>query len=145
VKIRTQVNAIDARKAVDFVITDAVRELQKGGLRIVSDIQNQMARTRPAGRTYPAKGRPNVKHVASAPGQPPAIDTGFYRRGIDFEVGETPRGAQLRVGVREGAMVQAMSLEGGSVRMAARPHFGPALEREIPKLTASMAKGRKRV
>lgn len=67
-------------------------------------------------------------HRASAPGQPPAVDTGSYRNSLGWErVSATKR----RVGTGD---KRASWFELGTPRMAKRPHFEPAfakVEREM--------------
>jgi len=70
------------------------------------------------GRRYPRGTR---YHIASAPGQPPAVDTGAGRNSIGHElVGEV-----LRVGA---ALAYLGDLEIGTDDIAARPWARPAFE-----------------
>ena len=75
---------------------------------------------RGTGRVY---RRGNITHQASAPGQPPATDTGRLSNNIYFE----------RLGATTAAvgsdLVYAEHLEYGTRKMAARPFFRPALEK----------------
>lgn len=77
-----------------------------------------------SGRVYTRRG---VSHRASAPGEPPAVDTGSYRASIHFDlpagVGPVPEGRVL-TNDRRGPW-----LEYGTRTMAPRPHFGPVSER----------------
>lgn len=67
-------------------------------------------------------GRQYGKHVASAPGEAPATDTGLLVNSISYEmVSDT----EARVGA---AAEYAVILEFGSSHMAARPFMGPAFE-----------------
>ena len=73
-------------------------------------------------------------HVASAPGEMPAIDTGALVNSIQSDKdGRT--GA-----VVYSAMEYAVHLEYGTVRMAARPFFTPAAEEARPEFEAECAR-----
>jgi hypothetical protein len=71
-------------------------------------------------------GRRYGQHVASAPGRPPAVDTGSYRASIHMDLSglndAIPEGV-VRTNDRRGPM-----LEYGTRRMAPRPHFLPVAE-----------------
>lgn len=78
-----------------------------------------------AGRTYVRGG---VTHTASAPGSPPAIDTGKLMNAIYVK----PMG-RLRKAISTGDTEYAAALEYGTTKMAARPFMRPMareLERE---------------
>jgi len=66
-------------------------------------------------------GRRYRNHVASAPGESPAIDTSNLANSIQVEV----TGLQGVVGTN---MEYAEVLEFGGVHMEPRPYFGPAFE-----------------
>lgn len=71
------------------------------------------------GRAY---SRGGVVHIASAPGEAPATDTGFLVNSISHEMtGETSA-------VIGAAAEYAPHLEFGTVHIAARPFMGPAFE-----------------
>ncbi len=73
------------------------------------------------GRSYTRGGK---QHIASAPGQPPAVDTGKLRQSI----GHGTVGGVMRVGT---GLVYALPLEYGykyaSHTLLPRPHARPAL------------------
>ena len=73
---------------------------------------------------FPTEDRP--PHVASAPGQPPAPDTGRLRASYSASVDRTKGGAELTVG---SGVEYAAYLEFGTTKMAARPHLRPAMTR----------------
>lgn len=102
----------------------AVRAVALEGQRIV-----QMSfGTGAAGRSYT---HGSVTHVASAPGEFPAIDTGALLNDIHVE----NRGAYTQAIVS--SMDYAPHLEFGTSKMAARPFMGPMareLEREAPQV-----------
>lgn len=75
------------------------------------------------GRTYT---RGSVTHRASAPGDPPATDTGVYKtswRRRTTALGSATPGGDLYTEQERGPW-----LEYGTARMAARPHAGPVAE-----------------
>jgi HK97 gp10 family phage protein len=73
-----------------------------------------------SGRLYV---RGNVKHQASAPGQAPATDTGNLAGSIAWNVEASTLTADIFAGA-----AYAVPLELGTVKMAARPFLGPALD-----------------
>ncbi|HEX8688314.1 MAG TPA: hypothetical protein VF654_17500 [Pyrinomonadaceae bacterium] len=100
----------------------AARVARKSASNIAADVRTSMGGHK-HGREYTRRGK---KHRASAPGEAPAIETpeGGYAQTVrtakvdelTFAAGtDDPRGPALELG-------------GG--RVAARPHFGPAFERE---------------
>jgi HK97 gp10 family phage protein len=114
----------EAQKALEMaaliVRNDAVQSIQKGPK---------------TGRLYirgaSKKGRRRkITHQASAPGQPPATDTGMLASNITF---------YGRAGARPTAFVEAQmhysrDLEFGTRKMAARPFLAPALQRNRKKV-----------
>ena len=110
-------------------ITDAVNEAVANGMRggvdlIVADAKRSVARGPKTGRIYSYHG---IRHQASAPGEPPATNTGVL---INSIVGEVTTNADNKIQgyVRAGAGY-AGYLEFGTRRMAARPFLNPAIER----------------
>jgi HK97 gp10 family phage protein len=82
------------------------------------------------GRIYP---RGKKVHQASAPGEPPAVDTGRLRSSIGHDetqiLGET-------ISVRVGTNVDyATPLEYGSYKVKPRPFMRPALEEAKPEMS----------
>ena len=76
------------------------------------------------GRTYIKGGR---KHIASAPGEAPAIDTGNLFNSLKIEYGRGagyPTGAFAHIGTWTTGY--AGYLEGGTTKMAKRPFADPA-------------------
>lgn len=71
----------------------------------------------------PGKGRTYGRHTASAPGDPPAVDTGRLRQSITA-LKITP--GHWRVGTN---VEYAIYLEFGTRRVAPRPFFRPAVAR----------------
>lgn len=87
----------------------------------------------------PGRGRvyrrpPSVLHRASAPGDPPAPDTGLYRASWTWRLGEDARGPYVEIGTNQ---KRGPWFEFGTRRMAPRPHLRPtinSLRDEITKL-----------
>lgn len=80
----------------------------------------RFSRNRTTGRIFPTEAR--VPHQASAPGEPPATDTGKL-------VGSIVSGAKGLSGFVEARSLYALHLEYGTRDMAARPFLVPAFER----------------
>lgn len=103
----------------------AIENAMRGAVQIVvNDAKRSVARGPKTGRVY---RRGNITHQASAPGEPPATDTGVLVNSI---VGDVTRAQnnQVQGYVRAGAGY-AGYLEFGTRRMAARPFLFPAIER----------------
>ncbi len=108
------------------------REAQKAidatGLSLLRTIKNASMRGTPTGLVY-EKYSPRRTHTASAPGEPPAVDTGRLVGAVTFR-----NTAPLTVEITSNA-VQAFALEfarqDGSI--APRPAWVPAVETEEPK------------
>lgn len=84
------------------------------------------------GREYRRGKHGDIIHRASAPGEPPATDTGnlagsIRSRMIARAAGEVTVSANY-----------AVELEHGRARMAPRPFFGPAVQREWPEFVSAM-------
>jgi hypothetical protein len=71
------------------------------------------------------KGRARVPHTASAPGEPPASDTGRLLTSIHHEMSDGPEGIEGRVG---SDVEYAVYLELGTRDMLPRPFLRPALD-----------------
>ncbi len=76
------------------------------------------------GRVYRRRGK---VHVASAPGEPPAIDTGFLRGSVHSR-GITERSRTRVVGEVGVGAEYGVYLEKGTRRMASRPFAGRTLK-----------------
>lgn len=114
---RLQVNSISQ------TLEQRAKQLVKNtAFGILSDVREAMAESK-SGREYKRKGRP---HIASAPGEAPAIDTSTLANSINVEVD----GLTATVGTN---VEYAMHLEFGTTRMEPRPFFGPAFEKAKPE------------
>jgi len=109
------------------------------------------------GRIYRiGKGRKGAKtmrkqglHQASAPGQPPAVNTGTLRR--SWQIGG-PTGAKVRkystpdrIGMQLGSPVRYARIEGNFGRVRARPYIKPTIEAVRDLFEPTMARAMRRV
>lgn len=83
------------------------------------------------GRVYRRRG---VTHKASAPGEPPAPDTGTLMRNIDARYDKDSLTGTVNFGT-----VYARALEYGTARMAARPFARPALMNKVNAIKEDVA------
>jgi len=91
-----------------------------------------------SGITY-EKYNPRRTHIASAPGQAPATDTGYLLSNIVHQIDSDGLGASI-----ESRADYSAALEFGTSKMQARPFLHPAIEENRPKikrLIAKLAKG----
>ena len=101
----------------------------EAGIRVVETHVKVELQTPGSGEVYTRGSR---SHRASAPGQPPAIDTGNLINSI--EVGDvTPTQATLGVGAE-----YAEYLEFGTSRMEARPFLRPAMDENEDEIIAAV-------
>lgn len=112
-------------------VQNDVKPALKDGAQIVADDVARSMRETKTGRVYKRKGR---VYQASAAGQAPAVFSGRLIGSIKIEdaTGNRP-GVRLRI---TGA--QAMALEFGSTRSAARPFLFPAVKRNRPKINTEI-------
>jgi HK97 gp10 family phage protein len=108
---------VDPTKIQDLQ-TQITPILQRFALGMVAEMKRLMSLPK-SGILY-RRGR--VVHQASAPGQPPAVDTGTLTNSISFSF-ENPLMARIIINAE-----YASYLENGTARMAARPFIEPAVE-----------------
>jgi len=108
---------------------------------VVSNRVRQKLSTPGTGRIY---GRPglrgagSVRHQASAPGKPPAVDTGRLRASYTWRIGRDARGPYVEIGTD---VLYAPFLEFGTRKMAARPHLRPAVNELRRAIVALIRQG----
>lgn len=106
--------------------------LGKGEAILKGDILNQ-----------PGTGRIYGKHQASAPGQPPAPDTGSLRANTNADSDLRQDGEDV-VGTISANSAQAAALERGTERIAARPFLGLLATDHADDLQRAFVEGAKR-
>ena len=113
------------------------RVIEATALTINRDVKDLIDRGAKSGRVYQ---RRNIEHRASAPGEAPATDTGFLvsDSSIYYER-NTPLSAT--VGSR---LAYAYYLEFGTVRIAPRPAWLPATEKNREKFNRLLEEGIRR-
>lgn len=103
-------------------------ELKKGIAASAIMVQNEAKdsmRKAKHGKKYKRK---SVEHVASAPGEPPAVDTGRLIGSVNHNI--TEDGLTALIGILDLSNVRyGKFLEYGTGRIAARPWLFPALEK----------------
>lgn len=125
-----------------------VRDLDVAGLKIVNDLRLELSKpgtgaiyttwffTDRTGQVIPYGKRP--AHQASAPGEPPAVDTGVLRASYTHDSERTPDGALLTIASGAG---YAAYLEFGTSKMEARPHLRPVIARNQVTIRQAVADG----
>lgn len=118
------------------------RELEKAALRVEA-AQKLLLSTHGTGRVYTTtfwtdsrgrlrRGRDRVPHQASAPGEPPATDTGRLRATVSHVVARDAEGLFAEVGSGANPALPgveyAVYLERGTRHMAPRPWLLPSLD-----------------
>jgi hypothetical protein len=112
-RARVTFNAGSFTREVEARVTDAMRATALHGEAVArSDALNQPGQ----GKLYP-RGKSAV-HRASAPGQPPAPDTGRMRASVTSETVKTAEGIAGRASVNTD---YALALDLGTERVAPRP------------------------
>lgn len=118
-------------KALDEEYTQrTLRALDAAGLIVQNAARRSIVDGPKSGRLYK---RGSVVHRASAPGQPPANDTGRLLGTIVYRV----LGLQLAVEITAGT-IYAKFLEFGTRKMEPRPFMNPALTNNLDKVRAVM-------
>ena len=121
------------RRNLDRLAGAERRQAQRNGLeagiRVVETHVKIELQTPGSGEVYT---RGSVSHQASAPGQPPAIDTGTLINSVNVD-DVTPTEAVLGVGAE-----YAEYLEFGTSRMEARPFLRPAMDENENEILAAV-------
>ena len=107
------------------------RAVMVGALIFEAEVKGLMQSASPSGRMYGS-------HRASAPGEPPAIDTAAYINSIQTQLAEsTATTATAESGTDE---ILGIWLEYGTRKMAARPHFRPSFDKTVEQIKAAISK-----
>jgi phage gpG-like protein len=117
----------DLRGAVNKVVLNE-------GMRLRGEVVGAVESGPASGRVY-QKYNPRRAHRASAPGQAPMTDTGRLASRIYFNQETVGGNMVATVG---SVLAYAAHLEYGTLRMAARPYFRPAIERRRPKFVRNL-------
>ena len=108
--------------AVEQAVQQATLDGMRMGMQYVAnDAKRAVARGHKTGRIYRRGG---VSHQASAPGEPPATDTGALVNSI---AGDAVISGGVVQGIIRAAVHYAAWLELGTRRMVARPFLAPAV------------------
>lgn len=109
-----------------------VQQIQSRGVRAANAIRNHVypvMRASGGGRVYGG-------HTASLPGQPPAIRSGHYAGSFRPNVENTSDGV---IAKSESDCFYGGFLEGGTSKMAARPHVDRIRDDALPEVEAIFA------
>jgi HK97 gp10 family phage protein len=113
---------------------EITKELIIGANEIRNTMIKSMQKEKKTGRIY--RKSKNVQHQASAPGEPPAVDSGELLRSIMFDVHQFA----LEIGVAGGAPY-AEALEFGTKKMQPRPFLNPAVEKHKQDIIDAVGDG----
>jgi HK97 gp10 family phage protein len=124
--------ALDLSRLAEAQVRAALPGLVAGLKLMENAAKQRVARGPKTGRVYKRRG---IEHQASAPGEPPATDTGALIASIVS--GAEIEGAGL-VGFLEARAGYAIHLEFGTRKMAARPFLTPSVEEHRARTTDLM-------
>lgn len=127
-------------KCRDAVQEDLRRRVERTTHRYEEILQGEFREPK-TGREYK---RGEHIHVASAPGEPPAVDSAGLSQSVTHEIvpaGEIGWVSRVGVAAEAGTYVQAITLELGGENVDARPAWRPALERLRSDVPDLMSKG----
>lgn len=109
----------------------AMRGVIRGTERVRSKAIDIITQGSRSGRIYRRRG---VEHQASAPGEPPATDTGNYIRNIQTRYDQAGLAGVVNFGTAYASRLEfgfvGVDEAGRTQDFAARPHARPALESE---------------
>lgn len=111
------------------------KAIEATALGINRDVKDSIQRGDKTGRVYQ---RGNITHRASAPGEAPATDTGTLVSSIYYE---PQSGLLSMIGSR---LAYAYYLEFGTMRIAPRPSWMPAVEANRDKFNRLVEEGLRR-
>lgn len=97
------------------------KDLVRRGVKVERRVKQLLSQPG-SGRIYKRRG---IAHQASAPGEPPAPDTGKYRATIGQQLETDSQGLIEKIGTDD---KRGPWLELGTRKMAPRPHLVPGLD-----------------
>ena len=109
--------------------------LQLGAFKVQENALKSIQSGDKHGRVYMKGKHGTIRHVASAPGEAPAQDTGNLARSIFVGLDQEALVATITVKAN-----YATALEFGTNRMAPRPFMGPALKAATPFIVDQVTK-----
>lgn len=104
---------------------DEKKFMETVGLLYTSEVRRLMVDSPRGGKTYRV-GRRGRTHKASAPGEPPAVNTGALVRSIGYRTEQRPTGWVVACG--SAIKVVPVALEYGTTTIAPRPAWRPAIK-----------------
>ena len=132
-------NVKELQAAINKIGGNAARNVSRAieatALGINRDVKDAIQRGDKTGRVYQ---RGNITHRASAPGEAPATDTGTLVSSIYYE---PQSGLLSMIGSR---LAYAYYLEFGTMRIAPRPSWMPAVEANREKFNRLIEEGLRR-
>lgn len=123
-----QTRNIRAQRRATEYLAKALGAIGVGGKAGLNDVGVEVTNRVKDLLSQPGQGRVyrrgGVLHRASAPGAPPAVDTGRLRASYTWRTGEDVQGSYVEVGTN---VEYAPHLEFGTRRMRPRPHLRVAI------------------
>jgi len=120
------------KKLVKDSEQELITALTTSALVVEGAAKTKIQRGVATGRVYTRNG---VTHQASAPGQPPATDTGALASSITHNVDKQQMTAEIGSN-----LVYATHLEFGTINMQARPFMTPAYQESKAKIAKEFKK-----
>ncbi len=128
--VKVDVKSLNPRGYKNYTIS--LKKIIKDKLGIAGNLVKNTAIT--SIQSGAKSGRRYGKHTASAPGQPPATDTGVLQTNIVLNMESTGLVANV-----ESRAKYSIFLEFGTSKMKARPFMMPAFEENKPKIRRMFA------
>lgn len=145
-------NNLESEKFENFLKTrksELINELSKTIKlcceKVRSDIRYDMAHTTRNMETSYYTNNKNKAHHPSAPGNPPAPDTGNLRNSINYEIQKDEYTVTGIVGTTQKNPPYGRFLEYGTSKMAPRPWLRPAMRKNNEFIRKSISETIKRV
>ncbi len=122
------------------MMTPVQKVILAGAMTIKNDAQRYMPQSRGGITRTVYRDETRVQHTASAPGHPPAVDTGTLVANVAIDIDSDRMGASIGTNVLHGAY-----MEFGTATVAARPWLFPAHERNRKKIVDWMKRAANKV